>query len=288
MRGAARARAGSIQPCWRRLCGRPRPCSRTCFTPASPMPTIPPPFWTALPWGRARPIHYWCCSCSPRLWLLALCRHAPSNFASLLWCEKICSRRRATGHGFQVLLRYIVKYTYDLEGDQPPMPPTENDYRKPRKYRKPNELASRPPNLGRQGHQDRLDIAAGHQAELGAAVVQQVELDVAAAPHQLVFALGFRPRLVHVPAHQLGIDREEGLADVAGEGEVAGEVAAVEIVVKDAADAARLAAVGQMKVLVAPLLEARIVGGVLAIAGGLEGGMEGVGVGLMRHHRRQV
>ena len=53
-------------------------------------------------------------------------------------------------------------------------------------------VSSGPAHLGRQRHQDRLDIAAGHQAELGAAVVQQVELDVAAAPHQLVLALGRR------------------------------------------------------------------------------------------------
>ncbi len=58
--------------------------------------------------------------------------------------------------------------------------------------------ALRPAHLGRQRHQDRLDIAAGHQAELGAAVVQQVELDIAAAAHELVLALGGRPRLVHV------------------------------------------------------------------------------------------
>ena len=53
-------------------------------------------------------------------------------------------------------------------------------------------LRSGPARLGRQRHQDRLDVAAGHQAELGAAVVQQVELDIAAAAHQLVLALGRR------------------------------------------------------------------------------------------------
>src|SRR3981081_1017262 len=117
---------------------------------------------------------------------------------------------------------------------------------------------SRPARLGRQGHQDRFDIAAGHQAELGAAIVQQVELDIAAAPHQLVLALGFRPRLVHVPAHQPGIDFQEALAAAARKSEGAREVAAVEIVKEDAAHAARLAAMRQVEVLVAPLLEARI------------------------------
>ena len=57
------------------------------------------------------------------------------------------------------------------------------------------------------------------------------------------------------------IDVEEGLADVAREGEVAREVAAVEIVVEDAADAARLAAVRQEEIVVAPFLEARVVAG---------------------------
>ena len=94
--------------------------------------------------------------------------------------------------------------------------------------RGPEEL--RPSYFRRQRHQDRLDIAAGHQAELGAAVVQQVELDVAPAPHELVLALGCGPRLVHVLPHQPRIDVEEGLADATREGEVAGEVAAVEVV----------------------------------------------------------
>jgi len=75
--------------------------------------------------------------------------------------------------------------------------------------------------------------------------VQQVELDIAAAPHQLVLALGVGPRLVHVAAHQPGIDTEEGLAHAAGEGEVAHVVAAVEIVVEDAADAAHRSAPSQ-------------------------------------------
>ena len=82
--------------------------------------------------------------------------------------------------------------------------------------------------------------------------MQQVELDVTAAAHELVLAFGRGPRLVHVSAHDLRVDGEEGLADVAGEGEVALEIAAVEIVIEDAADAARLAAMGQIEVFVAP------------------------------------
>src|SRR3546814_12833887 len=85
---------------------------------------------------------------------------------------------------------------------------------------------------------DRLDVAAGLQAEQRAAVMQQVELDVAAAPNQLVASLRLGPAIVHVPLDEARVDVEECLSDVAGEGEV-GLEAAVEIVVEDAADAAR-------------------------------------------------
>src|SRR3546814_14977448 len=113
---------------------------------------------------------------------------------------------------------------------------------------------------------------------LGAAVVEQVELGVAAAADKLVAALLLRPGLRHVAAHQRGIDRQEGAADVLGEGEVGLPVAALEVVVDDAADAARLAAVGAEEVFVAPLLEARQVVGVVAVAGGPPGARDGGGV----------
>ena len=58
------------------------------------------------------------------------------------------------------------------------------------------------------GSEDRIDfdIAAGAQAENGAAVVEQVELDIAAAAHELLLALGLGPGRGKVPPHQLGID----------------------------------------------------------------------------------
>ena len=46
---------------------------------------------------------------------------------------------------------------------------------------------SRPLHLGRQRHQDGFRVAAGLEAELGAAVVQEVELHVTPAVN---FALG--------------------------------------------------------------------------------------------------
>jgi hypothetical protein len=52
---------------------------------------------------------------------------------------------------------------------------------------------SRPLHHRRHRRQDRVDVAAGLQAEDRAAVVEQVELDIAAAPHQLLVAVGSPP-----------------------------------------------------------------------------------------------
>src|ERR1700759_4335503 len=67
--------------------------------------------------------------------------------------------------------------------------------------RRVSSLGLGPARFRWQRHQDRLNVAAGHQAEPGAAIVQQVELGVAAAPHQLVLTLGVGPWLVHVGAY---------------------------------------------------------------------------------------
>src|SRR5689334_21628820 len=48
---------------------------------------------------------------------------------------------------------------------------------------------SGPFHLRRQRRQDGLHIAAGLQPECGAAVVEQVELDIAPAPDQLLVAI---------------------------------------------------------------------------------------------------
>src|SRR3546814_3966056 len=75
---------------------------------------------------------------------------------------------------------------------------------------------------------------------------------------------------------------------VLSEGEVALPVAAVEVVVENAADAACLAAVGNEEVLVAPLLEARVEVGGVAVAGVLQGGVEVRRVLLDRIHRIEI
>src|SRR3546814_1218073 len=50
-----------------------------------------------------------------------------------------------------------------------------------------------PPHARRQAHKDRLGAAAGLQAEQGAAVVDQIELDVAAAAVELELAFALAP-----------------------------------------------------------------------------------------------
>src|SRR6185503_15065218 len=94
----------------------------------------------------------------------------------------------------------------------------------------------RPPDQWRHGREDRLDIAAGLQAEDGAAVVEQVELHIATAPDELLLAVGIGPGRSHIAADDLGIDAEECQPDLLGEVEIRLPIAGVEIVVEDAAD----------------------------------------------------
>src|SRR5690606_4924671 len=123
-----------------------------------------------------------------------------------------------------------------------------------------SRTSSRPLHLGWHAGQDRLDIAARLQPEHGAAVVEQVEFDVAAAADELFLAVRLRPVLVEVPTHEVLVHDEEGAADILHEGEVGVPAAllgrAFQPVEEDAADAARLVAVRQEEILVAPGLEA--------------------------------
>ncbi len=78
--------------------------------------------------------------------------------------------------------------------------------------------------------------------------MQQVELDIATAPHQLFLTVGLGPWLVEVGAHEMAVDDEEGAADILDEVEVgvpaAFVLARMQPVEEDAASAARLVAVG--------------------------------------------
>src|SRR5690606_6708964 len=104
----------------------------------------------------------------------------------------------------------------------------------------------------RQAHQDGFGAATALQAEQGAAVPDQVELDVAAAPVQLELALALAVGHVLAPPDDGQVGVQVALADGAGVGEARLEAAGLQVVVEQAADAARLVAVLEEEVAVAP------------------------------------
>src|ERR1700755_174681 len=124
-----------------------------------------------------------------------------------------------------------------------------------RPYRSASRAAvwsSGPFHFRRHRRQDRIDIAAGLQSEDGAAIIQQVELDVTSAPDQLLFAVGGGPGRAEIAPDDFRIDLQETAADILGKGKVGVPVAAVMPVVEDAADAARFLTVRQIEIIVAP------------------------------------
>ena len=137
-----------------------------------------------------------------------------------------------------------------------------------------------PGHLRRQAHQDGVDIPAGLQAKDRAAVMQQVEFDIAPAPHQLMGPLGLGPGLMHAVADDPRIGVEEGLPHIAGEGEIILDAAAgrlvAEVIIKDAAQPARFIAMRQVEIFVAPFFETRVIIRIVLVAGRLEAGMKGL------------
>ena len=123
----------------------------------------------------------------------------------------------------------------------------------PRRCRSSGVIAVFPAHQRRQAHQDRFAAAAALQAEQRAAVADQVEFDVASAPVQLelAFAFAIGRVLAALDDRQVGI--EEAVADRAQVSEIALEIA-VQVVEEQPADAARLVAVLEEEVLVAPAL----------------------------------
>ena len=65
--------------------------------------------------------------------------------------------------------------------------------------------------------QDRVHVPAGLQPEDGAAIVEQVELDIAATADQLLLAISFGPVLIEILAHDVIVDERKGAADFLGE-----------------------------------------------------------------------
>src|SRR5205823_2654992 len=105
---------------------------------------------------------------------------------------------------------------------------------------------------------DRLGAAACPQAEQCAAVIDQVELDIAAAAELLKGSLLQCEGFVLAALGDRQVRLQEVVAAVADEGKEGVDIA-LEVVEEDAADAARLAAVRQVEIIVTPLLEASMV-----------------------------
>src|SRR5215469_4118458 len=118
-----------------------------------------------------------------------------------------------------------------------------------------------------QRHQNGFGIAAGFEPENGAPVVEQIELDIAAPPDQLMAPLLLGPGEPHPGPDNRCKNRAKRVSDRANKGKVALPVATVEIVEKDPADAARLAPMLEEEVFVAPRLEALVAAAVVSRAG---------------------
>ena len=67
-----------------------------------------------------------------------------------------------------------------------------------------------------------------------------------------MLALRSCPAFVHVPAHERGVNRQKRVAHCLREFEIVTEIRAVVIIVKNAPDTARFAAMFQEEILIAP------------------------------------
>mmetsp|Transcript_6785 Transcript_6785/g.20085 ORF Transcript_6785/g.20085 Transcript_6785/m.20085 type:complete len:293 (-) Transcript_6785:478-1356(-) len=126
----------------------------------------------------------------------------------------------------------------------------------------------------RQAHEDRLDAAPRLEPEDGPAVVDEVELHVAAAAHLLPLLLLLREGVVLVLLHERHVGGDDGVGAVFGEGEDLVRGAVVVVVEEDAPEPAGLAAVLDDEVLVRPLFELGVVFRIVLVAHLLVGAVE--------------
>src|SRR5580704_8620684 len=127
---------------------------------------------------------------------------------------------------------------------------------------------SRPFHGGRQGGEDGLHIAARPQAENRAPVMEKIEFHIAAATNELLLPLRFGPGLFDIGAQKPGVEVEKLRADRLREGKIRFRIPRPQIVEENPADAARLAAMLQEEIFIAPFLVARMRGALpVALAG---------------------
>src|SRR5881396_2648059 len=109
-----------------------------------------------------------------------------------------------------------------------------------------------------QGHQYRFGAAGRLQAEQRAAIINEIELDIAAAAIGLEIPLALAVRKTFPALDNGKIGLKKMVADAASKLEARIETALVQIIEENPADAARLAAVLEIEVLVTPALETGI------------------------------
>src|SRR5712692_78510 len=130
-----------------------------------------------------------------------------------------------------------------------------------------------PHHSQRQAHQDRFDAPAGLEPERGAAVIEQVELDIPAAADELPEALGFAVRLAHTLLNDRDVGGEEMIPGVAHKRKHFTEPVG-EVVEEDAAHPASFTPVREIEIFVAPFFEPRVIGDGVALANLLPGTVE--------------
>ena len=148
-----------------------------------------------------------------------------------------------------------------------------------------------PPGLKRQAHEDTLHPGPRRgETKRGAAVMNKVELDVAAAAQLLPFFLLRGEGHVFAPGDEGQVRREKGPSAVLHKAEDLLWVVfrRVEVIEEYSPDAARFFAVRDVEIFVAPTFEARVVALVVFVAGFFDGLVEMDGVFVEEIGRRQI
>ena len=104
-------------------------------------------------------------------------------------------------------------------------------------------MTLRPDDTGRHGRQYAVDIAAGFKPEHRSTIIKQVEFDISPALAHLALAILFRKGFGEPAGGYFGININKGAPDILREGKIGLPVSRVQVVVENAAGAARFFAV---------------------------------------------
>src|SRR6267142_693359 len=130
-----------------------------------------------------------------------------------------------------------------------------------------------PPHKWRKAHENRLGSSASFQSKDRPAIIEEVELDIPAAPVELIFAFAVSVGQVHPPLCDWQIRVQERVTDVTNKREGLVGIT-LDIVEENPANTSHFTAMFQHKVFIARFLESRIKLRVVTIARLLDGAME--------------